>query len=1472
MINNIILFSIKNKLIIGIMMIAWIGLGIYSMTIVPIDAVPDITNNQVQVITTSPNLGTEDIEQFVTYPVELAMANLPGVTEIRSISRFGLSVVTIVFEDDMGTYLPRQLVSEKLAAVKGQIPQKFGEPFMGPITTGLGEIYQYTLQVSPEYKDKYSDTDLRTYQDWIVKRQMAMLPGVVEVNSFGGRIKQYEVAIDPNRLKSMNITISDVFRALEVNNENTGGAYIVKNHKANFIRSEGLIRSLDDLNNVVVKTENDVPIFIKDVATVQFGHAVRFGSFTKNGNGDAVGGMILMLKGENSNDVIARVKKRVKEIEKSLPEGITIKPFIDRAKLIEKTTSTVTSNLLEGGLIVIFVLVIFLGNFRGGLIVASTIPLSLLFAYIMMNIFGVWSNLMSLGAIDFGIIVDGAVIIVESVVFYTVQKVRNISSGKLSQQELDEISNNSSSKMMNAAFFGQLIILIVFIPILTLQGVEGKMFTPMAMTFSFAVIGAMILCLTYVPMVSALFMSKKPSQKDGWGDKFILWLVKVYEPILDRALKTKTVILSVAVAFLALAIFTFSKMGGEFVPKLDEGDIAMQALLKPGSSLEETEKVSSLIEKTILDKFPEVTEMVSRIGVAELPTDPMPMDIADMFIMLKPQEEWVSAETKEELIEKIKDELSYIPGVNYEFSQPLELRFNELMTGVRQDVAIKLFGEDLDKLALYAQKMSEIIGTVDGVADIKVEATKGLPQMTVQYERRKLAQYGLNVQELNTIIRTAFSGETAGVIFEGEKRFELVVRLKDEHKTSIDNLKNIYITLPDGQQIPLKEVAKVSYQDGPMQISREGTNRRTYVGINVRGKDVESVVNEIQGKLDSQLNLPPGYYIKYGGSFENLQRAKDRLLIVVPIALALIFVLLYFALKSFSQTIMIYMAIPLSAIGGIFSLWLRDMPFSISAGVGFIVLFGVAVLNGLVLISSMNDLKKEGLSLKERIKRGTRERIRPIFLTASTDILGFLPMAISSSAGAEVQRPLATVVIGGLMTASILTLIIIPILYKLEEERSERQQLKKAVKREKISLSMASVFAILFLGVSMTFGQNALAQSDSTGYVSLDDAVSFGLLNNGSVQSAGFEIERLTELKKTSFSLGNTDFNMQYGQYNSFENDFGFTIDQKFQFPTVYANQSALAKAYVKTGEFQKLATENDLVKEIKLTWYQLAYLMELGELLEFQDSVYIQFLRAANLRYETEAGTLLEKVTAESKVTAVKATITQNEANIKIYQKRLQILLNSAVSVDIVANYKPKKDLNLDLDTAIISTNPNLGLLVNMISVRENETWVNKSKLWPEFSVGYFNQSLIGTYNVDGSDQYFGGSQRFTGIQAGISIPIWARPDVARINAAKLNQQKAESDARYYKTVLYGEYERVTQNYFKYKAMLEYYQNNGLPQADLILTNSRKSFENGAINYVEYIQGLDNGINIKTFYLTLLAQYNQSIIEIEYLAGNRNG
>ncbi len=1457
MINQIISFSIKNKLIIGVMMFFWIAMGIYSMTVVPIDAVPDITNNQVQVITTSPNLCTEDIEQFVTYPVELAMANLPGVIEIRSVSRFGLSLVTIVFDDEMGTYLPRQLVSEKLAAVKEEIPAKFGNPFMGPISTGLGEIYQYTLEVKPEFQSTYSSTDLRTYQDWIVNRQMAMLPGVVEVNSFGGRIKQYEVAVDPDRLKSMGVTISEVFKALEINNENTGGAYIVKNHKANFIRGEGLVRSMEDLKEIVVKIENGIPILIKDVATVQFGAAIRYGSVTKNGKGQAVGGLIMMLKGENSNDVIESVKNRLTEIEKSLPEGVFIEGFLDRSDLISRTTATVETNLLEGGLIVIFVLVLFLGNFRGGLIVASTIPLSLLFAYILMNVFGVWSNLMSLGAIDFGIIIDGAVIIVESVVFYTLQSVRTILTGVLSQDDLDDISNKSSSKMMNAAFFGQLIILIVFIPILTLEGVEGKMFTPMAMTFSFAVIGAMILCLTYVPMVSALFMSKRPSNKVMWGDRFILWMSDKYEPILEGALKAKTFILSFSVLLLALAIFTFTRMGGEFMPQLDEGDLAMHAILKSGSSLEETEKVCLQIESTLLENFPEVKQVVSKIGVSEIPTDPMPMDLADMFLILKPESEWKTFKTKEEFIMKIKKALAYLPGVNYEFSQPVEMRFNELMTGVRQDVAVKLFGENLDVLAEYAQKMAVIIGSVEGVADLKIEATKGLPQMTIKYDRKKVAQFGLNIQELNTIVRTAFSGEKAGVIFEGEKRFDLVVRLKDEHKQSMDDLKNIYITLPSGEQIPMREVARISYEDGPMQISREGTNRRTYVGINVRGRDVESVVNEVQKKIEAELQLPAGYYIKYGGSFENLERAKSRLLIVVPIALILIFVLLYFALKSFRQTLMIYMAIPLAAIGGVFSLWLRDMPFSISAGIGFIVLFGVAVLNGLVLITSMNDLKKEGLSLKDRIIRGTRERIRPIFLTASTDILGFLPMAISTSAGAEVQRPLATVVIGGMLTASVLTLIIIPILYHIIET--------KAMKKVKLPSSLLVVVILVGIVSSPTV---SLAQSDST-VLSIDEAVVISLNRNEMVKASQYEVERQKALKGTSMNINKTKFDFSYGQMNSIENDFGFTINQGFQFPTVYKNQSNLAKAKIANSELKLNVSENELKKVVKSAWLQLAYLHERQKVLVYQDSIYDRLSHAIQIRYETESSNYLERANAEVQSMQIHLHMDQNEADINIYKNKLQTLLNLDYAVDVLPTEDLKKRvIQIEEDATRISDNPLLNYYSYQSDLKEKEKAVTKSKNLPDFRIGYFNQSMIGNQSIRGNSQYYDSGDRFSGVKFGVDIPIWFGANSAKVKASELSIIKAKTEADYYESQLIGEFNSEIQEYKKLVSGLKYYETKALPQAQLILDNAQKSLDNGAINFVEYVHSIDAVLIIKYNYLEMLNDYNQSVIAVEYLLG----
>lgn len=1455
MLNSIIRYSVKNKLIIGLFTIALIIGGIWSLKEVPVDAVPDITNNQVQVITQSPNLSTEDIEQFVTYPVEVAMANLPGVSEIRSVSRFGLSVVTIVFDEDMGTYLPRQLVSEKLNDIGKTIPAGFGEPEMGPISTGLGEIYQYTLKVDSAYKDQYSITDLRTIQDWIIRRQMAMVPGVVEVNAFGGKVKQYEVAVDPDELNAIGLTITDIFSALEQNNQNTGGAYIEKDHYANFIRGEGLARSLDDIRKIVVVNKNGLPVTIGDIAQVRFGEAVRYGAFTKDGQGEAVGGMILMLKGGNSNDVIERVKQRITQIQKSLPPGVQIESFLDRSALIMETTSTVSKNLLEGALIVIFVLVLLLGNWRGGLIVASAIPLSLLFAFILMNIFGVWANLMSLGAIDFGIIVDGAVIIVESTVFLLHEKI--IKKKIIGQQLRDELAYDASSKMMNSAFFGQLIILIVFIPILALEGVEGKMFQPMALTFMFAMIGVMVLCLTYIPMMSALFLRVNNTDKKSWGDKVIAKIENIYEPFLKKALKKSKLVIIVSVCLLGIAGFAFSRLGGEFMPQLDEGDIAFHVILKPGSSLTEAVESSTKIEKLLLERFPEVEHTMTRFGVADVPTDPMPMDIGDCFVILKPQDEWVTTDSKEELIQKIKQAVSTIPGINYEFTQPIEMRFNELLSGVREDVAVKLFGEDLDILAAKAEEMGKIISTIPGVGDMKVEATSGLPQMTVKYNRAKLAQYGLNINELNKIIMSAFSGGKAGVIFEGEKRFDLVIRLQEQGRKDIDDVKTLYIPLPNKAQIPLKEVADISYVPGPMQISRDNTNRRIYVGINVRNRDVKSLVEEIRERLDNELTLPPGYYIRYGGAFENLERASKRLQIVVPIALVLIFILVFFALKSITQSVMIYMAIPLAAIGGIFSLWLRDMPFSISAGVGFIVLFGVAVLNGLVLINGWNELKDEGeTNIYDRIVHGAKRRIRPIMLTALTDVLGFLPMALSTSAGAEVQQPLATVVIGGMISATLLTLFVMPVLYNWLENRKSNKQ--------KRSMSAMVIIACL---LSANIPSSTSAQELSIHEVaSLHEAIETAITNNGNVKAAETNIQLHQQKKKAAFDVAKTQVGFQYGQYNSLENDLSFNVVQNFNFPSVYFNQHTLAQKQVVKSNIALDVEINDLKKEIRQVWYMLTYLRQQQKLLLYQDTLYKRFLYAATIRYETEESTFLEKSSVETEVMEVENQLKVNWSEILIQEQKLKALVNITDEVVFKTERLEKRPLLTVDSNALPLDNPMNEYMRQQIEIARAEKKLSVSEMLPGLSVGYFNQSLIGAATSSGDIATI--NNRFTGIQAGVTIPLFFGSYAAKIKAAKLNEQIERTKADYFEVRLYSAYKQQLQEVYKQETSLDYYHNKALKQADLLIEYAQKSFENDAIGYIEYFRNLNRALDIKSGYLSTLNNYNQSVIELEYFFG----
>ncbi len=1445
MINSIISFSIKNKALIWLMTIGLIIGGIYSMTKVPLDALPDITNNQVLVITTAPNLGTEDIEQFVTYQVELAVANLPDVTEIRSVSRFGLSVVTIVFKESAGTYLPRQLVSEALVEIKEKIPKGFGEPFMAPISTGLGEIYQYTLEVQPGYDTVYNDMELRTMQDWIVKRQMAMLPGVVEVNTFGGRGKQYEVAVNPDRLRSMGLTITNVFDALEENNQNTGGAYIEKNYQANFIRGEGLMRSIDDIKNTHVANIDGQPVFIRDVAEVKFGSFVQYGAFTKNGKGDAVGGIVMMLKGENSNDVIKLVKERMALIEKSLPEGVKIKPFLDRSKLIKSTTSTVAENLSLGALIVIFILVIFLGNLRGGLIVASTIPLALLFAFIMMRFFGVWANLMSLGAIDFGILVDGAVIIVESMIFYLHSK--NLIGTKLNTQKRNELAYTASSKMMNSAFFGQVIILIVFIPVLALQGVEGKMFIPMAMTFGFAVLGVLILCLTYIPMMVSTFLQPPKTAKKSWGDKVIVALERVYEPVIIWSIKRGRIVIAIALILLLSGGFIFSRMGAEFIPQLDEGDFAFQAFLKPGTSLTEVKNASTRLEQIVIENFPDEIESIqSRIGVADLPTDPMPIDIADIFVILTPQDQWTKAESKEDLINQVRAKVAVLPGINFEFTQPIEMRFNELLTGIREDVAVKLYGDDLDILANKAEEIAGLIVGIDGIAGVKAEATRGLPQITVHYNRNKLGRYGLNIKELNTIIETAFSGGVAGVIYEGEKMFDLVVRLDEQHRTSIDDIRNLFVYLPDGSQIPLKEVANISYQPGPMQISRDNTNRRTYVGINVEGRDVKSLVNEIQATLDKKLELPTGYYIRYGGAFENLERASKRLSLVVPLALALIFMLVFFAVKSFKQTLMIYVAVPFAAVGGVFSLYLRDMPFSISAGVGFIVLFGVAVLNGLVLISGFNEMKAEGkLHIDDIIKKGSIRRIRPILLTASTDILGFLPMAVSASAGAEVQRPLATVVIGGMLTSTLLTLVVLPILYRWVELG------KKRIKTPKLTTAVLSVLLIVG-GVAISGKSNA-----QENLITLQQAIDSAKQNYPSIKAAEFEIEKQKALKGVAYDFGTTSVYTGTEEVGNglkgIQNKIGFVQEDIDLFGIPAKNNLTNARTE-KAISGQRL-TEYSLVRDVSVAFYRATYAKQMWQLFQQLDSVYANFQKAAEIRLKTQATSKIEYLSASTQYKELEVNIKMAKSNYFAALQTLNQYLLSPVEFDIDANVPEQSLFSTISVNDSFSESPVLDYYSSQTIVAESSWKAQRANFWPKIDVGYAVQAVDG---VSG----------FNSWQAGIKIPLLFFPQSGRAKSSKFEYAIAEQKYKQKKLEINAEFNQLFSRYLILKEVIDYYRKEALPLATEQIQASNIAYKLGSIDYVQFIQNMDVAIKVNQKFLIQQATYLELSAQLKYLTG----
>jgi len=1430
-------------------------MGTYAVTQLPIDAVPDITNNQVQIITVSPSNGAEDIERFVTFPVEQTMATIPGIEEVRSFSRFGLSVVTLVFKDNIDVYFARSQVNERLSLAKDEIPAGMGSPEMAPVTTGLGEIFQYVVLAKPGYEKKYPPMELRSIQDWIIRRQLLGTEGVADVSSFGGYLKQYEIALDPDKLRSLNLTITDVFNALEKNNQNTGGAYIDKKPNAYFIRSEGLITSLEDIQNIVVKTyDNGIPLLIRNVGTVQYGSAVRYGAMTRNGKGEVVGALVLMLKGANASQAIKNVKERIAQIEKTLPEGVVIEPYLDRTKLVNNAIGTVTKNLAEGALIVIFVLVLLLGNLRAGLIVASVIPLSMLFAVIMMNIFGVSGNLMSLGALDFGLIVDGAVIIVESVLHrITMSKTHHSGIKKLSTVEMDQEVQNASSGMMNSAVFGQIIILIVYLPILALVGVEGKMFRPMAQTVMFAIIGAFILSLTYVPMISAAFLSRETEHKVNISDKIIANLQRIYRPALLFTLKHKLMVIISSVILFGASLLIFMNMGGEFIPQLEEGDFAVETRVMTGSSLSETIQATDRGATILLKNFPEVKEVVGKVGSSEIPTDPMPVEAADMMIILKDKSEWTTASSREGLAEAMQKKLEgEIPGVTFSFQQPIQMRFNELMTGARQDVVIKIFGEDLDKLSQYAAQAGAIARKTTGAVDVYVEEVTGLPQIVIKFKRDKIAQFGLNIDDVNQVLRAGFAGEVAGQVFESEKRFDLVVRLQKESRENLSDIKNLSVTAPNGNQIPIDQLAEIDFEVGPNQIQRDDARRRIIVGFNVRGRDVASIVNEMQQKIDQQIKFEPGYSVNFGGTFENLNEARARLGIAVPVALLLILILLFIAFNSFKHALLIFTAIPLSAIGGVFALWLRGMPFSISAGVGFIALFGVAVLNGIVLIAEFNRLKKEGMTdLQEIVLKGTAIRLRPVMLTALVASLGFLPMAFSNGSGAEVQKPLATVVMGGLLTATLLTLLVLPVLYILFER----------VKKGGIKIAgTAGVCLLLMLSSESRAQERPLT---------LDQALQQALQNNKGISSARLGVEYQQQLKKANKEVPKMDVSLLYGQYNTVnKTDNNITITQKIPFPTYFSAQSALGSSLVKSSRFRLAVTQNELAFQVKATYFQLQYLAAKKTLLLREDSLYRGFLKSADLRYRTGETNLLEKTTAETQLNELHNQLQQNQADTQIQLEQLTSLLNNGSKVVSIADTGlVEKPFNLS-DTVSLSNNPALAMIKQQVEIAQNQKRVESAKALPDITLGYFNQSLIGNQNINGKEIFYGSGDRFQGFQLGLSLPVFTSFK-AKVRAAEINTQIAESDFSLQQNNVNRQYRQSVQEYLKNKNSLAYYKTSALANAELILKQIQFAYKSGDISFAEYLISVRNAIGIRNGYLLALNEYNQSVVQLEFLTGN---
>lgn len=1433
MFNAILRFSVKKKLFVGLTTLFLLIGGIYSMLTLPIDAVPDITNNQVQIVTVSPTLAPQEVEQLITMPVEIAMSNIMNVTEIRSVSRFGLSVVTVVFKENVPTLDARQLVNEQIQTVSGEIPSELGAPELMPITTGLGEIYQYVLKVAPGYEDKYDAMELRTIQDWIVKRQLSGIPGIVEINSFGGYLKQYEVAVDPDVLFSLNITIGEVFEALNKNNQNTGGSYIEKVNRAYYIRSEGMINRIKDIEQIVVANRNGIPIHISDIGAVRFGAPKRFGAMTMDGEGECVGGIAMMLKGANANVVTGELEKRVEKIQKILPEGVSIEPYLNRSALVNRNISTVIHNLIEGAIIVFIVLIIFLGNVRAGLIVASVIPLAMLFAFIMMRLFNVSANLMSLGAIDFGIVVDGSIVILEGILAHLYG--RQFRGRTLSAEEMDTEVEKGASGVVRSATFAVFIILIVFFPLLTLTGIEGKYFTPMAKTLVFCIIGALLLSLTYVPMMASLFLKHHIVTKSTFADRFFERLNELYSKALHVCLKFKWGTVAAAFAALAFSLFLFTRLGAEFIPTLDEGDFAMQMTLPAGSSLSESIAVSDEAEKVLKEKFPEIKHVVAKIGTAEVPTDPMAVEDADVMIIMKPFKEWTSASSRAEMVKKMKEALEPLSErAEFNFSQPIQLRFNELMTGAKADIAVKLYGEDTHELYEKAKEAAKYVEQVPGASDVIVEQTMGLPQLVVKYNRGKIARYGINIEELNTIIRTAYAGEASGVVFENERRFDLVVRL-DQEKVADLNLDKLFVRSGEGIQIPVSEVATIDLVNGPLQINRDATKRRIVIGVNVRGADIQQVVQEIQKTLDRNIKLKPGYYFDYGGQFENLQNAINTLLIVVPVALMLILLLLFFAFKNVTYTLVVFSTVPLSLIGGILALWLRGLPFSISAGVGFIALFGVAVLNGILMINHFNDIHKQTmypLSTNRVIARGTPHLLRPVFLTGLVASLGFVPMAVATSAGAEVQRPLATVVIGGLIVSTVLTLLVIPVFYKIVGSAAVW---KRAYSGKKFFF----LLLLALLPIPMKAQQ----------VVTLEQAIELAKQNHPRLKTAAAAVRQAKAGRGEVLELAPTEFGYSWGQLNGeIKKDKQWEVNQNLGSLLTPFYKNVLVNRQIATGTFYHRIVEKEVVAEVKRAWAYYLYAYNLRSLYNDQNQWAEELQRIGELRYQQGEITLLEKNMAATMAADLKNRLFQSQEEEKLALARLNWACYAGQP--IVPADTALVQFPADIETPTYSE-AHLKYFQSQAGEAKAQLNVERSRFFPELSLGYVRQDIL---PLKGLNSWM----------VGVSFPIYFLPRHSKVKQAKATAFIARTEAEANTRNLYNKVFEAIANLRRQSESLHYYTSSALKEADELMKVAALQLRHSETDITEFIQAVNVARDIRRGYIETVYQYNIAALEYE--------